>query len=160
DALTRRLLEWRLNMRLEAARFDEARIPFDNGDGFFNVGNYAAETTVIRSDADAVAWIARLRALPVYFDQQMHNLERGVATGFVHPQSTSSSALPILKLAAEHPAAASPLLAPLKYLPATIPPDRQAALRADGLAAVEQAVKPAQLKLAVFFERDYLPHAR
>ena len=40
-------------MRVEAARFDEARIPFDNGDGFFNAGNYAAETTVIRSDTDA-----------------------------------------------------------------------------------------------------------
>ena len=49
DALTRRLLEWRLAMRIEAARFDEARIPFNNRDGFFNTGNYAAETTVIRS---------------------------------------------------------------------------------------------------------------
>lgn len=32
-------------------------------DGFVNAGNYAAETTVIRTDAEAVAWIARLRAL-------------------------------------------------------------------------------------------------
>ncbi|HEY6922717.1 MAG TPA: hypothetical protein VI653_04550, partial [Steroidobacteraceae bacterium] len=46
DALTRRLLDWRLAMRIEAARFDAARIPFDNGDGFFNTANYAAETTV------------------------------------------------------------------------------------------------------------------
>jgi len=160
DALTRRLLEWRLGMRIEAARFDEARIPFDNGDGFFNTGNYAAETTVIRSDTDAVAWIARLRALPVYFDQQIDNLKRGIATGFVQPQPTAISVLAILKLAADQPAAASPLLAPLKYLPSTIPSDRQAVLRAEGLAAVEQAVKPAQRKLVSFFERDYLPHAR
>jgi uncharacterized protein (DUF885 family) len=160
DALTRRLLDWRLGMRLEAARFDEARIPFDNGDGFFNTGNYAAETTVIRTDADAVAWIARLRALPVYFDQQIDNLKRGIASGFVQPQPTASSVLAILKLAANQPAAASPLLGPLSHLPATIPADRQAALRADGLAAVEQAVKPAQRKLVSFFERDYLPHAR
>ena len=79
DELTRRLLEWRLGMRIEAARFDEARIPFDNGDGFFNVGNYAAETTVLHSDADAVAWIARLKALPVYFGQETENLKRGIA---------------------------------------------------------------------------------
>ena len=160
DALTRRLLEWRLGMRIEAARFDEARIPFDNGDGFFNTANYAAETTVIRTDADAVAWIARLRALPVYFDQQIDNLKRGIATGFVQPQSTAISVLAILKLAADQPAAASPLLGPLAHLPATIPADRQASLRADGLAAVEQAVKPTQRKLVSFFERDYLPHAR
>lgn len=100
-------------MRVEAARFDAARIPFDNGDGFFNTANYAAETTVIRTDADAVAWIARLRALPMYFDQQIDNLKRGIASGFVQPQSTASSVLAILKLAADQPAAASPLLAPL-----------------------------------------------
>jgi uncharacterized protein (DUF885 family) len=160
DALTRRLLQWRLGMRLEAAHFDEARIPFDNGDGFFNTGNYAAETTVIRTEDDAVAWIERLRALPAYFDQQTENLKRGIATGFVQPRSTAISVLAILKVAADQPAAASPLLGPLTQLPSTIPADRQTALRADGLAAVEQAVKPAQGKLVTFFERDYLPHAR
>jgi uncharacterized protein (DUF885 family) len=160
DALTRRLLEWRLNMRIEAARFDETRIPFDNGDGFFNTGNYAAETTVIRTDADAVAWIARLRALPVYFDQQIDNLKRGITSGFVQPQPTALSVLAILKLGAAEPATASPLLEPLKRLPATIAADRQASLRADGLAAVEHSVKPAQRKLVSFFEREYLPHAR
>ena len=160
EALTRELLDWRLGMRIEAARFDAARIPFDNGDGFFNTANYAAETTVIRTDTDGVAWIARLKALPVYFDQQIDNLKRGIATGFVQPQPTASAVLAILELAANQPAAASPLLAPLKNLPATIPADRQASLRADGLAAVEQAIKPAQRKLVVFFERDYVPHAR
>ena len=160
DDLTRRLLEWRLAMRIEAAHFDEARIPFDNGDGFFNTGNYAAETTVIRTEADALAWITRLRALPAYFDQQIENLKRGIASGFVQPQATASSVLAILKLGADQPAAASPLLAPLQQLPATIPAERQTSLRADGLAAIEQAVKPSQRRLVSFFERDYLPHAR
>jgi uncharacterized protein (DUF885 family) len=159
-ALTRRLLEWRLGMLIEAARFDEARIPFNNGDGFFNAGNYAAETTVVHTDADAVAWIARLKTLPAYFDLQIDNLRRGIATGFVQPQPTARSVLAILKVAADQPAAASPLLGPLKQLPATIPAERQATLRGDGLAAVEQGVKPAQLKLVSFFEHDYLPHAR
>ncbi len=159
-ALTRALLEWRLGTRIEAARFDEARIPFDNGDGFFNTGNYAAETTVIRSDADAVAWIARLRSLPAYLDQEIENLRRGIATRVVQPQPTASAVLAILRLAADQPAAASPLLAPLKDLPATIPAERQQALRAEALAAIERSVKPAQAKLVIFFERDYLPHAR
>ncbi|MBV8403842.1 MAG: DUF885 family protein [Gammaproteobacteria bacterium] len=160
DALTRRLLEWRLGMRIEAARFDEARIPFDNGDGFFNTANYAAETTVIRTAADATAWIARLQAWPRYLDQEIDNLRRGIATGFVQPQPTATAVLAILKLAAEQPAAESALLGPLRQLPSTIPADRQAALRAEALAAIEQAVKPAQHELASFFERDYLPHAR
>lgn len=160
DALTRRLLGWRLGMRIEAARFDEARIPFDNGDGFFNTGNYAAETTVLRTEADAVAWTARLRALPGYFDEEIANLRRGIASGFVQPQTTAAAVLAILRVAAEQPTADSPLLTPLRHLPTAIPPDRQASLRADGLAAIEQAVKPAQRRLVTFFEHDYLPHAR
>jgi uncharacterized protein (DUF885 family) len=78
-------------MRIEAARFDEARIAFDNGDGFFNAANYAAETTVIRTDASAVAWIARVRTLPDFYDQQIENLRRGLSTGFVQAQTTASS---------------------------------------------------------------------
>jgi uncharacterized protein (DUF885 family) len=160
DDLTRRLLQWRLDMRIEAARFDEARIPFDNGDGFFNVGNYAAETTVIRTEAEAVAWIGRLKALPAYFDQQIENLKRGIATRVVQPQATASSVLAILRLAAQQPASASPLLGPLKQLPATISAERQAAVRADALAVIERDVKPAQRRLVSFFAADYVPHAR
>lgn len=150
EALTRRLLDWRLGIVIEAARFDEARIPFDSGDGFFNAATYAAETTVIRSDADALAWIARLKALPVFYDQQIENLRRGIRTGFTQPQSTSAGILAILKVAADQPASASPLLQPLKHNPH----------QAEGLAVMEQAVKPAQRKLVTFFEREYLPHAR
>jgi uncharacterized protein (DUF885 family) len=150
EALTRRLLDWRLGILIEAGRFDEARIPFDNGDGFFNAANYAAETTVIRTDADAAAWIARLKALPAFYDQQIENLRRGVRTGFTQPQSTSAAVLGILKIAADQPASASPLLQPLKHSPHL----------AEGLAAVEQGVKPAQLELVSFFEKEYVPHAR
>jgi hypothetical protein len=39
ESLTRRLLDWRLDMLVQGARFDEDRIPFDNGDGFFNTAN-------------------------------------------------------------------------------------------------------------------------
>ena len=44
EALTRRLLDWRLGIVIEAARFDEARIPFDSGDGFFNVAGSPASS--------------------------------------------------------------------------------------------------------------------
>ena len=47
DALTRELLGWRLAIAIEGARFDEERIPFDNGDGFFNTANYVAANTVL-----------------------------------------------------------------------------------------------------------------
>ncbi|WP_454886732.1 DUF885 domain-containing protein [Sphingomonas oryzagri] len=160
EALTRRLLDWRLGIQIEGARWDEDRIPFDNGDGFFNTANYAAATTVIRSAADAKAWIGRIRAVPAYYDQQIANMKRGIATGFVQPKPTAQSVAAILKIASDQPAEASPLLGPLKTLPSTIPADRQAALRVEALAAVKEAVKPAQAKMLAFFTDNYVPHAR
>ena len=160
DALTRRLLDWRLAILVEGARFDEDRIPFDSGDGFFNTANYAAATTVIRDEAAAQAWIERLRALPAYYDQQMANLRRGMSTGFMPPRPTVEGVLAILRIAEEQRADSSPLLAPLRHLPAAIAAQRQAALRAQALAVVEQVVKPAQTRLRRFFDNDYLPHAR
>ena len=158
--LTRRLLDWRLGMAIEAATFDEERIAFDSGDGFFNTANYAAATTVIRSEADAQAWIARLRALPGWYDAQTANLRRGIATRFVATRTIAQGVAKILQIAADQPAEASPLLAPFRTLPATIAPDRQAALRAEALAVVRQAVKPAQVALAAFFTTTYLPATR
>ncbi|HEY5761081.1 MAG TPA: DUF885 family protein, partial [Steroidobacter sp.] len=160
DALTRELLLWRLNALIEGARFDEDRAPFDSGDGFFNAGTYAAQVTRIANEADATAWIARLQALPSYYDAQIANMKRGIRTGFTQPRSTAESALRSMKVAAEQSAADSPLLKPLASLPAIIPEARQKALRAEALAAVERFVKPAQRSLVAFFEKEYLPKAR
>lgn len=160
DSLTRRLLDWRLAILIEGAAFDEDRIPFDSGDGFFNTANYAAGTTVIRDESEAQAWIERIRALPAYYDQQIANLRRGLATGFMPPLPTAKAVLAILRIAEEQPAQSSPLLAPLSRLPATVPAERQAALKGQALAAIEQSVKPAQARLRRFFEHDYVPHAR
>lgn len=160
DALTRELLQWRLQVSIDGARFDEDRVPFDSGDGFFNAGTYAAQVTRIANEAGAKAWIARLQALPSYYDAQIANLRRGIATRFTQPRSTAESALSSMKVAAEQAAADSPLLKPLASLPGIIPEARQKALRAEALAVVERVVKPAQRSLVTFFEKEYLPKAR
>jgi uncharacterized protein (DUF885 family) len=68
--------------------------------------------------------------------------------------------LNVLKIAADQPAVDSPLLKPLAMLPGTIPEARQQELRAEALKTIEQFVKPAQRKVATFFEKEYLPAAR
>ncbi|MCJ8157774.1 DUF885 family protein [Sphingomonas sp. LaA6.9] len=160
QALTRTLLDWRLDVVIEGARFDEERIPFDAGDGFFNTANYAAGGTVIRTEADARAWIARLGKLPTYYDAQIANMRRGVRTGFTQPRPTAEGVLAILKTAAAQSVDESPLLKPLAAMPPAIPAERRAALIAEGRAVVAEVVKPAQQALVGFFESEYLPAAR
>lgn len=141
DRLTRELLDWRLDILAAGAQFDEDRIAFDNGDGFFNTANYAAQTTVIANEADAKAWIARLHALPVYYNAQIANMRRGIATNFTQPRPTAESVLRILKIAADQPVDASPLLNPLAAMPATISAERRLALQAEARAAIAAKVK-------------------
>jgi uncharacterized protein (DUF885 family) len=160
DRLTRELLDWRLGVLIEGARFDEERIPFDSGDGFFNAANYAAQVTRIANEEAAIAWIARLQALPTFYDAQIANMQRGISTRFTQPRSIAESVLNVLKIAADQPAADSPLLKPLAMLPATIPEARQQELRAKARKTIEQFVKPAQRKVVIFFEKEYLPAAR
>ena len=160
DALTRELLLWRLQVLLDGARFDEDRVPFDNGDGFFNAATYAAQVTVIANESDAAAWIGRLQKLPEYYEAQIANMRRGIATGFTQPRSTAESALRVAKVMADQAASDSPLLKPLAAMPATIPAVRQQTLRADALATVDRFVKPAQRSLVTFFDKEYLPKAR
>ena len=160
QALTRELLDWRLATAIEGARFDEERIPFDNGDGFFNTANYVAANTVLHDAREARAWIARLATLPGYYAAETANMRRGIATGFVQPRSIAEGILAVLRVAAEQPTESSPLLGPLQRLPATMPAEERAALLAEGTRTVAASVKPAQRAIARFFEDEYVPHAR
>lgn len=160
EAETRALLDWKLTILIEGARFDEDRIPFDNGDGFFNTANYAAAMTVIRTERDGADWIARLEQLPDYYDGQIANMRRGLTTGFTQPRMIAEGILAILRTAAEQPIEASPLLSPFTRVSSSIPPAVSQTLRSRAVRVIAERIKPAQLALVRFFETEYVPGAR
>ncbi len=160
DALNRAVLQWRVDTDLRGAAFDENRIPFTSDEGFFLVPAYAAQGTVLRNREQAQAWLARLAALPAYYETETANLRRGIRTGFVQPRMTAAAAWRTTSGAAASPAEHDPLLEPFDTLPQTMPQAERTALRAQGLALVRDRVKPAEAALAGFFEHDYLPAAR
>ena len=71
---------------VEEAEFDFGRIAFENDSGFHTLGDYLARTTTIGSRDDAEAWLARLEALPTFYDQNIANLRRGVQTKYTQPK--------------------------------------------------------------------------
>jgi uncharacterized protein (DUF885 family) len=160
DALNRRLLDWRIQQDLAADRFDEDRIPYASDQGFFTLPAYAAEATRPRTAAQAHAWIDRLRALPEFYATEAANLQRGIDTGFVLPKPIALNQAKAARALADVPAANDPLLAPLDALPATLPPDQRRALKLEALSVIAAAIKPAQQKLAAFYQNTYVPHAR
>jgi uncharacterized protein (DUF885 family) len=159
DALNRQLLEANLSIDIAGDAFDEERAPFTNDEGFFVTPAYVAEGTVIRGELEANAWLARIATLSDYYAIETANMRRGLATRFVSPRLTAQTAAKATRAQADLPIEQSPLLEPFDHLPAAMAPWREA-LRARALELIRTKVKPAEVRLADFFESEYLPGAR
>ncbi len=143
------------------------RIPLDTGriDAFSSEGGpgqsagYIASVTRISDRADAEAWIARLEALPRFYEDQLASARRGLETGLVQPRSTVENALSLIEPEAALTPGTDPLLRPFATLPGSIPAAEQAELRARAARAVAEGIMPARREWARFLREDYLPRA-
>jgi uncharacterized protein (DUF885 family) len=157
--LTRAILKWSLDERLEGLSFDEARMPFSTDGGFDVILLYRANGMHLKSEAEARQWIALLAQTPDWYAANISNARRGVTTGFVQAIPTAQAVLDRARRATATPLADEPLLAPLRDLPSSIPADRRAALLAEGTQAITDQVAPARAGFVTFLEKEYLPHA-
>ena len=117
---------------IEEIDLDLERIPFTNDSGFHTLGDYLARTTQLGSREDADAWLARLAALPGYYEQNVANVRRGVRDRLTQPRIVAARVLELAKAQAAVAPESSPLLLPFARMPATIPADVQADYRAKG----------------------------
>ena len=153
DALDNTLTE-----RLKSLSADEARLPFDKDSGFDLEIAGLASTTRLDSEADAQAWISRLKALPRYYAGNIENARRGVKTGLVRPTSTVEAVLARAKAAVAVPVEQDPLLKPFDGSP--IPAPRLGELGREAAMVVRDQVRPAQQAFVTFLETEYLPASR
>ncbi|WP_311267924.1 DUF885 family protein [Sphingobium sp. WCS2017Hpa-17] len=115
----------------------------------------------VRDEAGARRYIAMLRDIPRFYDQQIANMRAGLKRGFTPAQITLQGRdIGVEQVAKAKSVEDNPFYAPFKALPATIPADVQAALKAEGQAAITQAVVPAHQSLLTFLRQDYIPGAR
>lgn len=151
-----RIIDW----RLAGLAMDEHRFAFVAHDGFYNVPYYTARGARTQTEAEALAWIERLTLLPAFFQQQVANLERGVETGWTQPDRVVHVALDVLTAQTQRPVEDDALLAPLDHLHSTIPLETRQRLRARGVAAVRDHVRPAQQAALDYIEGPYRSAAR
>ena len=131
DRLNLTFLRRVVAFQLEGQAFDSGRLGFSNEGGPEGFLDYIGSSTVIRSRADADAYLARLEAFAKYIDDTTANMRRGVKTGWVQSRATVDVALPQMKANAARPVTDNAgWLQPLAKLPDTIPAAEQQALRA------------------------------
>ncbi|MGH8174916.1 MAG: DUF885 domain-containing protein [Steroidobacter sp.] len=145
---------------VEEVEFDFGRIAFENDSGFHTLGDYVARTTAIASRDDAEAWLARLEALPAYYERSIANLRRGIQTRYTQPKIVVDRVLDVARKHAAIRPEDSSLMLPFARMPASIPASAQADYRARALSLVRDRIVPVQRKFAEFLARDYAPAAR
>lgn len=130
--------------------------PF-NSDSFFWGGLGARQP--YQTEADWRRYIGRLRDIPAYFDQQIANMERGLARGWSVPRATlagrDETIVPYTRSDD-----GNPMLAILDRIPASIPEPRRGQLREEGRQVVLEQVVPAYARLLAFMREEYMPRAR
>jgi uncharacterized protein (DUF885 family) len=131
-----------------------------SGDTSFwgNLADLARGT--FRTQADYQNYISLLNDFPRFFRENIDNMRAGMKRGFTVPrvvlQGRDATVASIL-------AAPTPrenlYYRPFLTMPATMPQSMQTELRAEGLAAVCDAVIPAHQTLLTFLRNEYIPNA-
>jgi len=135
-------------------------MPFNSDSSFWSNLSFMARREM-KGVQDYRNYIARLNDVPRYFGQQTDNMRAGLKRGFSVPRAVlDGREVSIATVAELKDPTASPLYAPFKKLPASIPAAEQAALREQAAAAISGKVVPAFQQLRTFFVSEYVPQAR
>ncbi|QSX74132.1 DUF885 family protein [Lysobacter arenosi] len=135
-------------------------MPFNSDSSFWSNLGFMTRRP-LRTAQDYRAYIDRLSDVPRYFDQQTANMRAGLARGFSVPRAVLDGRdVSIAAVADLKDPLQSNFYEPFKRMPASIPADEQARLRADGVAAIRDRMIPAYAKLLTFFREEYVPQAR
>lgn len=144
----------------EEVRLRAYEMPFNSDSSFWSNLSFMARREM-KTAQDFRNYIARLDDVPRYFGQQTENMRAGLKRGFSVPRAVlDGREVSIATVAELKDPTESPLYAPFKKLPASIPAAEQAQLQAQARAAISGKVVPAFRQLRTFFVNEYVPQAR
>ncbi len=145
---------------IEGSEFKEWEMPVNQLGGIYDTYPGLAAQLSFTSVKDYDDWIARLRASPNAFDQVATNMSIGMEDHRVPPKYLLEKALEQVKQLASEKPEDSPLAAPLKKFPASIPAAEQERIKQETLAVIGKTVLPAYQRFARFMEVSYVPAGR
>jgi uncharacterized protein (DUF885 family) len=149
-----------LDDSIAAQRFPTERIPVAQDGGPHMIAVNLLQVMRFNTEKDYRDWIARLRSLPTYLEQNTALMRAGLDSGWTAPKAIMTR-LPaqIAAQIVDDPSKTS-FYRPFVQMPDTIPAATQAALRAEAQAAIRDGVTPALKSFQSFFNDTYLAAAR
>jgi uncharacterized protein (DUF885 family) len=145
---------------LAEQRYREYEKPLNADTSFWgDIAGWAREP--LENETAYRNYIAMLREVPRYYDQQIANMRAGLKRGFTPSAITLKGRdIGVAQVAEAKTLDDQAFYAPFRKMPSTIPAATQAALRKEGEAAIREAVVPAHAKLLKFLRTEYIPGAR
>jgi len=145
-----------LENAISDAHFRLWEMPFNSDSSFWTY----LDSKPLQDAAEYRRYIARMRDVPRYFDEQIVNMRAGLARGFSVPRATLEGRDASIAAFLADDVTKSPFYKAFATMPATIPKADQQTLRTQGQAAIRDAVQPAYRKLLDFYRTEYLPKTR
>ena len=149
-----------LEERVEGHRFGDDLLTL-NADSGFHTGFALMHLGLPFSTAqDYENFLSRLRAFPVWLDQQLERLREGLRRGVTIPRATLEGFLEAAAPLAEGEPEAHPVYAPFARMPATFSAATRERLTAAARRAVSEQIVPGYRRFLELMEREYLPGCR
>jgi uncharacterized protein (DUF885 family) len=158
--LSYELFEAMVRERIILAEHREWRLPLNSDSGFHTRVLLMDRLARLRNVDDYEAYLARLRAVPRYFEENTDNLRVGMRDGFTLPAAILDGVSAVIAETQYQRPEDVPLWQPFERFPAAIGEADRQRLAAAGRAVLADSVIPAYARFQSFFEQTYRPAAR
>lgn len=160
DRINARMFERQLRSGVQGFEFGGYQMPL-NADSGFHMGFARMHRPMPFRTADHYDdYIARMRAIPAYFEQQQGHMRAGIERGFTLPRVTLTGYEDTISAHIVDDPRDSAFWAPFEDLSATLEEMDRERILTDAEAAIADAVVPAYQGFHDFFVGEYLPGAR
>jgi len=160
DRISYQIFRTQLETRVSDFEFGAYQIPFNADSGFHMAMASLARNAPLVTTEDYENFIARLRAVPTFFEQHIDNMRSGIERGMTQPRAVLTGYEDTMSAHIVSGAEDSVFFAPFVELPTTVPASAHERLAVEGADAIMEAVVPAYRALYDFFVDEYLPNAR
>lgn len=158
DQISHALLHFQLTHHLQDYAFKTHWNPILSDAGFHNSLVYRVKA--ISTVEEAEDYIKLLKAIPLFVDQNIALLRKGLEAGISQPQVIFQGYSSSYEQHLEPDIEKHFYYQPFRSLPRTMAPETRKAIQDQGKEMVQKAVVPSFQKIKTFFETEYLPQTK
>lgn len=160
DQVSYSLFEFMVTSRVRRYEFGEHRLPFTNDSGFFSSILYAFERMPLQSRADFDTYLTRLEKIPLYLNQNITLMRKGLESGFMMPRVVMPGVERILQGISQGAVMKSPFFTAFTKQLDELDEGKRLDYRERCRAILDQTVIPSYQEVLAFMTTQYTPQAR